>query len=267
MQDQESAEEQADRARKELAGVHEELTKFAAKNATLEDTVSMRQHDIRTLQQELTHAETTIRALTAESEELRQETAEAQDAAQRVCFTTLAHTTHPPSSWFDDQRVLLQAVTGESGAFMARESAIEEARAAAKAAQAAADEQASQARRADAADAEAKASREDAAAAQSELGRARTSLDELRAELADVYKRAHMAEVAAASAAASAAAPAAALRAAEARMRQEVAVVRALQMRGVHAEAAMEAAASALFRGMESLSRCSPSLHAWPQLS
>lgn len=139
-----------------------------------------------------------------------------------------------------------------------------------KAAQAAADAQASEGRRADAAEAEAKTSREDAAAAQFELARARTSQDELRAELADVYKRAHMAEVAAASAAAHAAAPAAALRAAEARMRQEVAVVRALQMRGADAEAAMEAAACALIRGVESLSRCClygarrhPSLHAW----
>lgn len=90
LQDQESAEEQADRARTDLASVHEELTHYAAKNATLEDTVSMRQHDIRNLEQDLSHAETTIRALTTESEQLRQEAAEAQDATKRVCFSTLA---------------------------------------------------------------------------------------------------------------------------------------------------------------------------------
>lgn len=158
--------------------------------------------------------------------------------------------------------VSLQAVAGETEAFMARENAAEEARAAVKAAQAAADQQAMEARRADEAAAEAEAAREAAASARQEAEAARTAMDELRSELADVYKRAHAAEVSAAAAAASAAAPAAALRAAEARMRQEVAVVRALQMRGVHAEAAMEAASEALVRGLESVTRCCPPLRA-----
>ena len=64
--------------------MHEQLTDSEARNATLEDAVSMRQHDIRNLQQELSNAEITIRALTAEIEELRQGSAEAQDAAHRV---------------------------------------------------------------------------------------------------------------------------------------------------------------------------------------
>lgn len=84
LQDQESSEEKADRARKELTSVHEQLADSTARNATLEDTVSMRQHDIRNLQQELSNAEITIRALTVEVEELRQGSAEAQDAAHRV---------------------------------------------------------------------------------------------------------------------------------------------------------------------------------------
>lgn len=139
---------------------------------------------------------------------------------------------------------------------MARENAAEEARAAAKAAQAAVDREAAAARRATASEMETEAAKEAAAAARREASEGRASLDRLRSELADVYKRAHSAEVTAAAAASAAAAPAAALRAAEERMKQEVAVVRALQMRGVHAEAAMEAAAAALLRGLDSLTRC-----------
>ena len=68
-----------------MASVHEELTTYKARNATLEDNVSMRHIDIRNLQQELSQVESTLRAMTAQAEDLRQEAAEAQDAARRVC--------------------------------------------------------------------------------------------------------------------------------------------------------------------------------------
>lgn len=65
-------------------------------------------------------------------------------------------------------------------------------------------------------------------------------------------------QVAAASAAAAASAPAAALHTAAERMKQEVAVVRALALRGVDAEGTLDACEAALLRGFDRISRCAP---------
>lgn len=62
-------------------------------------------------------------------------------------------------------------------------------------------------------------------------------------------------QVAAASAAAAASAPAAALHTAAEHMKQEVAVVRALALRGVNAESTLDACEAALLRGLHSIKR------------
>lgn len=65
-------------------------------------------------------------------------------------------------------------------------------------------------------------------------------------------------QVAAASAAAAASAPAAALHTAAEHMKQEVAVVRALALRGADAEGTLDACEAALIRGLSSVSRWRP---------